>query len=114
MSSEIALDYTDVLKAYQNKSTELLGQLITSEAKLNASAGIIKQLNTKIEELTSQNKLLVSRNNLLESQKEEVSRLGQKLSKSVPKPSRKSSTSKAYSDPTEETSVVDTVIDYNS
>ena len=67
MSSEVNLDYTDVLKAYQNKSTELLSQLITSEAKLNASAGIIKQLNTKIEELISQNKLLVSRNDLLES-----------------------------------------------
>ena len=102
MSSEIALDYTDVLKAYQNKSGELLTQLITAEAKVNASAGIIKDLKNQIVELKSQNSLLESKNNVLESQKQEVSRLNQKLSKSTPKPTKKTSAS------------TDVVVDYNS
>jgi len=101
MSSEFSLDYTDVLKAYQNKSSELLTQLITAEAKLHASTSIITELKNKISELTSQNNLLESKNNVLESQKEEVSRLSQKLSKSTPKTTRK-------------TSEKDIVVDYNS
>jgi len=101
MSSEFSLDYTDVLKAYQNKSSELLTQLITAEAKLHASTSIITELKKKISELTSQNNLLESKNNVLESQKEEVSRLSQKLSKSTPRSTKK-------------TSEKDIVVDYNS
>jgi len=101
MSSEITLDYTDVLKAYQNKSGELLTQLITAEAKLHASTSIITELKKKISELTSQNNLLESKNNVLESQKEEVSRLSQKLSKSTPRSTKKTSAS------------TDVVVDYN-
>lgn len=51
MSIEINLEYGDVLKAYQSKTNELLTQLITAEARLNASAGLIDKLNAIIEEL---------------------------------------------------------------
>lgn len=51
MTSEINLEYGDVLKAYQSKSGELLTQLITAEAKLNASAALILSLREKIGQL---------------------------------------------------------------
>jgi hypothetical protein len=51
MSNEISLEYGDVLKAYQSKSSELLTQLITAEAKLNASAVYVTNLQAKISEL---------------------------------------------------------------
>lgn len=51
MSTEINLEYGDVLKAYQAKTNELLTQLITAEARLNASAGLIDRLSVRIEEL---------------------------------------------------------------
>ena len=59
MSNEISLDYADVLKAYQSKSGELLTQLITVEAKLNASTGIIEKLNNKISALEAENQKLL-------------------------------------------------------
>ena len=59
MSNEISLDYADVLKAYQTKSGELLTQLITVEAKLNASTGIIEKLNNKISALEAENQKLI-------------------------------------------------------
>ena len=55
MSTEINLEYSDVLKAYQAKANELLTQLITAEARLNASAGLIDKLNVIIEELKKEN-----------------------------------------------------------
>ena len=55
MSSEISLEYGDVLKAYQTKSGELLTQLITAEAKLNASAALISSLNERIMKLELEN-----------------------------------------------------------
>lgn len=55
MTSEISLEYGDVLRAYQSKSGELLTQLITAEAKLNASAGLIVSLKEKIGQLESEN-----------------------------------------------------------
>ena len=55
MSTEINLEYGDVLKAYQSKTNELLTQLITAEARLNASAGLIDKLNAIIEELQKEN-----------------------------------------------------------
>ncbi len=58
MTSEISLDYADVLKAYQSKSAELLTQLITAEAKLNASAGVILSLKEEIENLKLENEKL--------------------------------------------------------
>ena len=58
MSSEISLEYGDVLKAYQTKSGELLTQLITAEAKLNASATLILSLNERIEKLELENQKL--------------------------------------------------------
>jgi hypothetical protein len=58
MSSEINLDYADVLKAYQTKSGELLTQLITAEARLNASAGLIMTLKNRISELELENQKL--------------------------------------------------------
>ena len=58
MTSEISLDYADVLKAYQSKSGELLTQLITAEAKLNASAGVILSLKEEIETLKLENEKL--------------------------------------------------------
>lgn len=58
MTSEISLEYGDVLKAYQSKSGELLTQLITAEAKLNASAGLIASLKEKIGQLELENQKL--------------------------------------------------------
>ncbi len=58
MSSEINLDYADVLKAYQTKSGELLTQLITAEARLNASMGLIMTLKSRISELELENQKL--------------------------------------------------------
>jgi peptidoglycan hydrolase CwlO-like protein len=55
MSTEINLEYSDVLKAYQAKTNELLTQLITAEARLNASAGLIDKLSVRIEELQKEN-----------------------------------------------------------
>lgn len=58
MSSEISLEYGDVLKAYQTKSGELLTQLITAEAKLNASVALISSLRGVVEELQLENQKL--------------------------------------------------------
>jgi len=58
MTSEIGLEYGDVLKAYQSKSGELLTQLITAEAKLNASAALILSLKEKIGQLELENQKL--------------------------------------------------------
>ena len=58
MSSEINLDYADVLKAYQSKSGELLTQLITAEAKLNASVNLIMTLKNRVSELELENQKL--------------------------------------------------------
>ena len=58
MSTEINLEYGDVLKAYQTKSGELLTQLITAEAKLNASAAFILSLRGRIEQLELENQKL--------------------------------------------------------
>ena len=55
---EINLEYTDIIKAYQSKTTELMNQVITAEAKLNASAGFINKLKLKIVELEEENKRL--------------------------------------------------------
>jgi len=63
MSSEINLDYADVLKAYQSKSGELLTQLITAEAKLNASTSMILTLKNRISELESENQKLQKTSN---------------------------------------------------
>ena len=58
MPTEISLEYGDVLKAYQSKSGELLTQLITAEARLNASATLILTLKNRISELESENEKL--------------------------------------------------------
>jgi len=62
MSSEISLEYGDVLKAYQSKSSELLTQLITTEAKLNASVALILSLKERITQLESENEKLQKSN----------------------------------------------------
>ena len=49
MNSGIDLSYEDVLKSYQQKSGELLTQLITAEAKLNASASLIISLKERVD-----------------------------------------------------------------
>lgn len=58
MSTEISLEYGDVLKAYQNKVNELMVQLITAEAKLNASAGVVNKLSEQVSQLESENEKL--------------------------------------------------------
>jgi len=58
MTSEIGLEYGDVLKAYQSKSGELLTQLITAEARLNASAALILSLKERIGQLELENQKL--------------------------------------------------------
>lgn len=55
MNTEISLDYNDVLKAYQTKCSELLSQMITVEAKLNASTALILRLQNKIGQLEEEN-----------------------------------------------------------
>jgi hypothetical protein len=63
MSTEISLEYGDVLKAYQTKSGELLIQLITAEARLNASATFILSLKERILELEKENDKLSKSSN---------------------------------------------------
>ena len=58
MNSGIDLSYEDVLKSYQQKSGELSTQLITAEAKLNASASLIISLKERVEELELKNQKL--------------------------------------------------------
>jgi CII-binding regulator of phage lambda lysogenization HflD len=53
---EINLEYTDIIKAYQVKTTEFLNQIITAEAKLNASAAFINKLKERIVQLEEENK----------------------------------------------------------
>jgi hypothetical protein len=55
---EINLEYTDVIKAYQVKTTEFLNQIITAEAKLYASAAFISKLKERIVQLEEENKKL--------------------------------------------------------
>lgn len=55
---EINLEYTDIIKAYQVKTTEFLNQIITAEAKLNASAAFINKLKERIVQLEEENKKL--------------------------------------------------------
>jgi peptidoglycan hydrolase CwlO-like protein len=55
MSTEINLEYGDVLKAYQTKTNDLLAQLVTAEAKLNAFSGLVNKVNIKMEELQQEN-----------------------------------------------------------
>lgn len=63
MSTDIALNYGDVLKAYQAKSSDLLTQLTTAEARLIASANLISELQTRIEELEQENEKLQKASN---------------------------------------------------
>ena len=56
MSNDIQINYGDVLKAYQTKSTELLTQLMTAEAKVIASANVIMELRDRISKLEEKNK----------------------------------------------------------
>lgn len=57
MVNEHSIEYGDVIKAYQNKVTDLTNQLITSEAKVIASDRIINQLSEKIIDLEKQQKV---------------------------------------------------------
>jgi Skp family chaperone for outer membrane proteins len=73
--SEIVVDYPDLIKAYQAKLSGLLNELITAEAKFNASAGVIKKLDEKILKLEEENKKLQksnSRSNKRTEQKTEA------------------------------------------
>lgn len=73
MNTEINLEYGDVLKAYQSKAGELLTQLITAEARLNASMVHIKSLENKISSLEDQvQKLQKSTNRNKKSSTESV------------------------------------------
>jgi len=49
------VEYTDIIKAYQVRTTDFINQLITAEAKLNASAGFIMKLQERIMELEAEN-----------------------------------------------------------
>ena len=48
---QMSVEYGDVIKAYQNKVSELINQLITAEAKLIACENIIQKYEQKTEEL---------------------------------------------------------------
>jgi hypothetical protein len=56
------VEYTDIIKAYQVRTTDFLNQLITTEAKLNASASFIIKLKGRIDELEKENLKLKSKN----------------------------------------------------
>lgn len=66
------LEYTDVIKAYQVKSGELLSQVITAEAKLNASVGFINKLKERILQLEEENKKLQKSSSKSTSKKSSV------------------------------------------
>lgn len=69
---EVNLDYTDVIKAYQSKTTEFLNQIITAEAKLNASAAFINKLKERISQLEEENKKLQKSSSKSTSKKSSV------------------------------------------
>lgn len=69
---EINLEYTDIIKAYQVKTTEFLNQIITAEAKLNASAAFINKLKERIIQLEEENKKLQKTSSKTTSKKSPV------------------------------------------
>lgn len=56
MSYEFSIEYSDVIKAYQNKINDLMNQLITAEAKIIASEKVMEKLSQRVEELEKQPK----------------------------------------------------------
>lgn len=52
------VEYTDIIKAYQVRTTDFINQLITAESKLNASAAFIRKLQERIVELETENSKL--------------------------------------------------------
>jgi len=65
------VEYTDIIKAYQVRTTDFINQLITAEAKLNASAGFIMKLQERIMELEAENAKLSSPTKTTRSRKSE-------------------------------------------
>lgn len=57
MSNEFSVEYSDVIKAYQNKVNDLTYQLISSEARIMASNRVIDELSNKITEIEKQPKM---------------------------------------------------------
>lgn len=57
MSNEFSVEYSDVIKAYQNKVNDLTYQLISSEARIMASNRVIDELSNKITEMEKQPKM---------------------------------------------------------
>jgi len=51
---QMSVEYGDVIKAYQNKVSELINQLITAEAKLIACENIIQKYEQTTKELEKQ------------------------------------------------------------
>ena len=56
--SDIIVEYPDLVKAYQAKLSGLMNELITAEAKFNASANVVKKLDQRVEELEQEIKKL--------------------------------------------------------
>ena len=56
------VEYTDIIKAYQVRTTDFLNQLITAESKLNASTSFIIKLKDRISELEKENDVLKNKN----------------------------------------------------
>lgn len=56
MANEFSIDYSDVIKVYQMKVSDLTNQLISSEARIMASNRVIDDLSKKISELEKQPK----------------------------------------------------------
>lgn len=54
------VEYTDIIKAYQARTTDFLNQLITVEAKLHASTAYINKLEQRTRELEAENAKLSS------------------------------------------------------
>jgi len=56
MANEFNIEYSDIIRVYQNKVSDLINQVVAVEAKVVASERIIQNMSAKIEELQGQQK----------------------------------------------------------
>lgn len=56
MSNEFSIEYSDIIRVYQNKVSDLINQVVAAEAKVVASERIMQDMSAKIEELQGQQK----------------------------------------------------------
>lgn len=66
------VEYTDIIKAYQARTTDFLNQLITVEAKLHASTAYINKLEQTIKNLEVENQKLSNQKQTAKKAKQEI------------------------------------------